>query len=82
MEAIKDQRTCDKCGETVVEGQPDPCIGYIEGVSAACCGHGKDEDAYVAFDLPDGGFAAWDGGFVHMSKEELAEAYKGATVID
>lgn len=63
----------------VVEGQPDPCIGYIDGVSVACCGHGNDGDAYVSFYLPDGSFVAWDGGFTRMTKEELEES-EGAVV--
>lgn len=31
----------------VVEGEPDPCVGMIPGVSHACCGHGVVQDAYV-----------------------------------
>lgn len=30
---------------------PDPCIGYIEGVSSACCGHGGTCTPYVVWGL-------------------------------
>ena len=70
-------RTCKVCGESLTKGQPDPCIGYIKGVSAACCGHGDDDEAYVSFYLPDGSFVAWSGGFTRMSKQELEDAESG-----
>lgn len=44
-------RTCTKCGELCVRGEPDPCLGYLPGVAHACCGHGEPTKvAYVAFD--------------------------------
>lgn len=27
----------------------DPCLGTLDGVSNACCGHGVTEEAYVQF---------------------------------
>lgn len=42
---------CPKCGREYAPGEePDPCIGRLEGVSQACCGHGKQHKAYVQFD--------------------------------
>jgi hypothetical protein len=54
-EPIKNHcRNCPKCGEPPIEAEVetgngiDACFGgFIDGVNAACCGHGKDEDAYV-----------------------------------
>lgn len=34
------ERSCIRCGLTAAPGGPDPCLGMIEGVTAACCGHG------------------------------------------
>ena len=70
-------RICPACDAEVVKGKPDPCIGNLAGVSAACCGHGDDSKAYVAFYLPDGSFVAWDGGFTRMSSQELSDAESG-----
>lgn len=41
-----DERPCPSCGLTAEPGGPDPCIGMVPGVTAACCGHGHDEDRY------------------------------------
>lgn len=39
-----DSRPCKKCKcYPTVEGY-DACLGHLEGVSNACCGHGRDED--------------------------------------
>ena len=36
-------RTCKRCGQIpTVEGY-DACLGYIPGVTSACCGHGVGE---------------------------------------
>lgn len=40
-------KECPKCGETVVRGQPDPCLGILPEVAHACCGHGNIEEAYA-----------------------------------
>lgn len=38
--SITEERPCIRCGEMpTVEGY-DACLGHIEGVSSACCGHG------------------------------------------
>lgn len=45
-----DSGECRKCGETALPGPEqglDPCLGLLPGVSAACCGHGETEAAYV-----------------------------------
>ena len=49
------ERPCNHCGLTA-EGEeaPDPCLGMIEGVKFACCGHGQRTtgvgSAYVSFE--------------------------------
>jgi len=39
-------RFCDACQMHVSQG-PDTCLGYLPGVSHACCGHGDVDSAYV-----------------------------------
>lgn len=40
-------RACGKCGlDNTTEGH-DSCLGTLPGVMNACCGHGKDNEAYV-----------------------------------
>ena len=38
-----DERPCRACGVTA-EGadSPDPCLGWLPGVTSACCGHGVE----------------------------------------
>jgi hypothetical protein len=33
---------------------PDACLGWIPGVSQACCGHGNVDSAYVYLGPSDG----------------------------
>ena len=33
-------RPCKRCGEYPTPEGYDACLGYIEGVKSACCGHG------------------------------------------
>jgi len=43
------QRPCVRCGAVFSLNQPDACLGHIEGVRNACCGHGSSEEAYIQF---------------------------------
>ncbi len=43
LESYNDNRACAKCGKHPVNGH-DACLGYIKGVSSACCGHGITEE--------------------------------------
>lgn len=44
-----EQRPCGYCGlSNTIEGH-DGCLGTLEGVVNACCGHGCVDDAYVQF---------------------------------
>lgn len=43
------QRPCGKCDKEFTPEGHDPCLGTLEGVSNACCGHGHDEP-YVQFE--------------------------------
>lgn len=38
-----EQRPCAKCGRKPLPGGEDACLGHIEGVKSACCGHGVTE---------------------------------------
>ena len=40
MNADKNPRPCPKCNQLPNKNGHDPCLGTIEGVFAACCGHG------------------------------------------
>jgi len=47
---VAEPTTCRQCRRWYVPGdEPDPCLGTLEGVAGACCGHGNDKIAYVAF---------------------------------
>lgn len=39
-------RPCQRCGRMPTEEGHDACLGHIDGVKAACCGHGSEE-SYV-----------------------------------
>jgi len=35
-----EMRPCARCGKSPTPEGYDACLGYIEGVKSACCGHG------------------------------------------
>jgi hypothetical protein len=37
------ERPCVQCGLLAAPDGPDPCLGLLPDVKAACCGHGVDE---------------------------------------
>lgn len=41
------ERPCKKCGCYPTKEGYDPCLGKIEGVKNACCGHRREEDRYI-----------------------------------
>ena len=43
-ESIEKERPCIRCNRLPTKEGYDACLGYIEGVSSACCGHGKEEE--------------------------------------
>lgn len=42
------ERPCTHCH--AVSRDYDPCLGHLDRVTAACCGHGQAHDAYIMFD--------------------------------
>ena len=42
-------RRCGHCGLSWGEALHDPCLGTLEGVVEACCGHGDPAAAYRSF---------------------------------
>lgn len=42
-----DVRPCASCGLVPTPEGYDGCLGFVPGAAAACCGHGRSEDAYV-----------------------------------
>ena len=39
-------RACEHCGLMYGESLHDPCLGHLDGVVEACCGHGDEAKAY------------------------------------
>lgn len=46
-------QTCDHCGKKRTPEGHDGCIGTLEGVMNACCGHGNVNGAYIQFNHAD-----------------------------
>jgi len=42
-------RPCGKCGQFPTKEGHDNCLGELEDVMNACCGHGQDNEAYIQF---------------------------------
>jgi hypothetical protein len=42
-------RVCGHCGLGYGESLHDPCLGTLEGVVEACCGHGDESRRYVSY---------------------------------
>lgn len=42
-----DSRPCKHCGKTPTKEGYDACLGHIEGVKSACCGHGVEKPYVV-----------------------------------
>jgi len=40
---------CRKCGKLPTKEGHDACLGTLPNVMNACCGHGRDQWAYVQF---------------------------------
>ena len=41
--SISEERPCIKCNRMPTKEGHDACLGHIEGVMYACCGHGVSE---------------------------------------
>lgn len=48
-ETVNNMRPCKRCGRTPTKEGYDACLGHIEGVKSACCGHGVEE-SYVVYE--------------------------------
>ena len=46
---ITTNRPCTRCGKLPTGEGHDACLGYIEGASWACCGHGINK-SYIIWD--------------------------------
>jgi len=42
-------RECGHCKKENTKEGHDACVGHLDSVMNACCGHGKDSSAYVQF---------------------------------
>ena len=41
------KRPCNRCGRMPTKEGYDACLGYIEGATSACCGHGVEKATIV-----------------------------------
>ncbi len=44
---MRDDRECIRCGKPPTPEGHDACLGHLEGVKSACCGHGVSEPINV-----------------------------------
>lgn len=44
---LSDARPCARCGRKPTKEGYDACLGYIPGVTSACCGHGISEKILI-----------------------------------
>jgi hypothetical protein len=47
-DVVDDSMSCKKCGKMPTNEGYDHCLGKLEGVKHACCGHGVEE-GYVIY---------------------------------
>jgi hypothetical protein len=47
LEKLSENRPCNHCKLEFGQTGVDPCYGYLEGVSGACCGHGNKHRQYI-----------------------------------
>lgn len=47
---ITAERPCSRCGKPPTSEGYDACLGHVEGVRSACCGHGAEEPYSVAIE--------------------------------
>ena len=52
---VGNERDCGHCGKPNTKQGYDGCLGEIPNVMNACCGHGKDSQAYIQY---------WDGSII------------------
>lgn len=45
-----EERPCAHCGKEYTDGEIDPCLGRLPGVTNACCGHGGVCKKYIQYD--------------------------------
>ena len=43
----KEERPCHRCGKMPNPDGSDACLGHLDGVSSACCGHGVEQGYIV-----------------------------------
>lgn len=46
---VGNERACGYCGRENDENGHDGCLGTLQGVSNACCGHGITGEAYIQY---------------------------------
>jgi hypothetical protein len=57
-------RHCGHCGKNYTKEGHDNCLGTLQGLMNACCGHGDIEEAYVQF---------WDGSCIRGEDAKIIQ---------
>lgn len=65
-------RPCGNCGKHYTEEGHDGCLGTLQGLMNACCGHGNIKEAYIQF---------WDGSCIRgedaIDIQNILKKYSG-----
>lgn len=43
----QEERPCTRCGRMPTPEGYDACLGYVEGATSACCGHGLHDKVVI-----------------------------------
>lgn len=46
---VGNPRACGHCKKPDREDDHDACLGLLDGVMNACCGHGQSKESYIQF---------------------------------
>jgi hypothetical protein len=57
-------RPCGNCGKNYTEEGHDGCLGTLQGLMNACCGHGNIDETYVQF---------WDGSCIRGEDAKIIQ---------
>lgn len=61
-------RPCSLCKRKITPGEPDPCMGYVPGIKAACCGHGEIDFAYAYTEERER--YSWSGAIIELRERK------------
>jgi hypothetical protein len=44
---VSNERPCARCNQPPTKEGYDACLGHIDGLTSACCGHGTEDSYFV-----------------------------------